>query len=55
MVLTLWEDDIREDGATVTIDMFGQAAPRRWQDKLGNKERIRNRPGTSKTADHLLK
>ena len=42
VVLTLWEDDIREDGSTIRIDTFSHGRGRQWQDKPGNKERIEN-------------
>ena len=42
VVLTLWEDDIRDDGTTIRVDMFGQGQRRQWPSKLGNKERIEN-------------
>lgn len=42
VVLSLWEDDIRDDGTTFRVDMFGQGQRRQWPSRLGNKERIDN-------------
>jgi hypothetical protein len=42
VVLTLWNDDLQDDGTTIRIDMFGEALRRRWPSRLGHQERTDN-------------
>lgn len=42
IVLTLWEDEITDDGHTVIADFFGHRNLHIWTDKPGNRERIDN-------------
>ncbi|HEY2708250.1 MAG TPA: hypothetical protein VGI95_09365 [Caulobacteraceae bacterium] len=42
IVLTLWDDEIDDDGATVTADFFNRWNLPVWRDRLGNRDRIKN-------------
>jgi hypothetical protein len=42
VVLTLWADQIVDDGQNVTVDCYGHIHLPAWKDALGNKERISN-------------
>jgi hypothetical protein len=42
IVLTLWDDEIDDDGTTVTADFFNRPNLPVWKDRLGNRDRIKN-------------
>jgi hypothetical protein len=55
VVITLWDDEIDDDGNTVVADMFGHERLHLWKHKLGNRDRIKNLVWARDRCDRLFR
>jgi hypothetical protein len=55
VVITLWKDEIHDDGKTVVADMFGHERLHLWTDKPGNRGRIKDLAWARDRCDGLFR
>jgi hypothetical protein len=55
IVLTLWDDEIEDDGKTVTTDSFNSPTLPIWRNRAGNRDRIKNLRLAQENAEGLFR